>query len=154
MLPTQKPALNRLNYPMKTRILFTSLHSTIRPSGVTASIALSILTAAALQAEETPTLQPPPEAAATTRAAETEADLAGTAEVTSPPEVAAAAQAQPSIYDKIWGYTQWYKNDENNIIQSFAFTGRFQADYANIDADQGNYEEWNIRRFRLGAKAT
>jgi len=63
------------------------------------------------------------------------------------------AEKKPSIYDNIWKYTRWYETDENPVIQSFVLSGRFQVDYANVDADQGNHHEWNIRRFRLGAKA-
>ena len=59
----------------------------------------------------------------------------------------------PSIYDNIWKYTRWYENEENPAVQSFALSGRFQLDYARVDADQGDHDEWNIRRFRFGAKA-
>jgi phosphate-selective porin OprO/OprP len=71
----------------------------------------------------------------------------------------AAAQSAPSrektksIYDDIWKYTRWYHNDDNPVLQNLAFSGRFQLDYAHVDADEGNHGEWNIRRFRLGAKA-
>jgi phosphate-selective porin OprO/OprP len=63
------------------------------------------------------------------------------------------AEKKPSIYDEIWKYTRWYENEENPIIQNFVLSGRFQLDYANVDADQGDHDEWNIRRFRFGAKA-
>lgn len=65
----------------------------------------------------------------------------------------APAKPEPSVYDKIWKYAEWYRNDDNKVIQSFTFTGRFQLDYALVDADQGDDDEWNVRRFRLGAKA-
>jgi phosphate-selective porin OprO and OprP len=68
-------------------------------------------------------------------------------------EPGAPAQPAPSLYDKIWSYAEWYQNDDNPVIQSFQFTGRFQLDYAIADSDQGHHDEWNIRRFRLGAKA-
>jgi phosphate-selective porin OprO/OprP len=58
-----------------------------------------------------------------------------------------------SIYDEIWRYTRWYDNEENPVIQSFVLSGRFQLDYADVDADEGSHHEWNIRRFRIGAKA-
>ena len=69
--------------------------------------------------------------------------------------VLAADQAatKPTAYDEIWNYAKWYKNDENPYLQSFDFTGRFQVDYNYIDADQGENDEWNVRRLRLGAKA-
>jgi phosphate-selective porin OprO/OprP len=62
-------------------------------------------------------------------------------------------EKKPSIYDSIWKYTRWYDNEDNPVIQSLALSGRFQVDYANVDADQGNHDEWNIRRFRFGARA-
>jgi hypothetical protein len=61
-----------------------------------------------------------------------------------------ALEPAPSIYDKIWRYAEWYNDKDNPLIQSFRFTGRFQLDYALVEADQGNHDEWNIRRFRLG----
>ncbi|MEW6160298.1 MAG: porin [Verrucomicrobiota bacterium] len=63
------------------------------------------------------------------------------------------AASEPSVYEQIWSYADWYKNKDNPIIQRFSFTGRFQLDYALVHADQGDHEEWNIRRFRMGAKA-
>ena len=59
----------------------------------------------------------------------------------------------PSTFDDIWKFANWYENDDNAVIQSLQFSGRFQLDYAAVDADQGHHTEWNIRRFRFGAKA-
>jgi phosphate-selective porin OprO and OprP len=64
-----------------------------------------------------------------------------------------APKPDPSIFDKIWSYTDLYKNEKNPVVQRVQFTGRFQLDYALVDADQGDHDEWNIRRFRMGAKA-
>ncbi|MCL4785920.1 MAG: hypothetical protein KJ070_03880 [Verrucomicrobia bacterium] len=58
----------------------------------------------------------------------------------------------PSIYDRIWSNTEWYKNEDNPIIQNLRFTGRFQLDYAVLDHD--DFDDLHIRRFRLGGKAT
>lgn len=66
---------------------------------------------------------------------------------------AADAEREASVYDKVWSYAEWFRNDANPVIQSFQFTGRFQLDHAVGDPHQGHHEEWNIRRFRLGAKA-
>jgi phosphate-selective porin OprO/OprP len=59
-----------------------------------------------------------------------------------------------SIYDKIWKFTNWYRDDSNPIVQRVLFSGRFQQDYAAVDADQGTLSEWNVRRLRLGARVT
>jgi phosphate-selective porin OprO and OprP len=82
------------------------------------------------------------------------------AEAPAPPapvEKTAAAPAkvasEPSVFDKIWKNADIYSDEKNPVIQSFKFTGRFQLDHAWVDADEGEHDEWNIRRFRLGAKA-
>jgi phosphate-selective porin OprO/OprP len=56
-----------------------------------------------------------------------------------------------ALWDKVWGYTELYKNPENKWIQSLNFTGRFQADYAWVGPT--DYDTLEIRRFRLGLKA-
>ena len=66
-----------------------------------------------------------------------------------------AAKPEPSTYDKIWTrFTQWYKNDSNPIVQQVLFTGRFHYDFATIDAEQGDLDEWNVRRVRFGPRVT
>jgi phosphate-selective porin OprO/OprP len=64
---------------------------------------------------------------------------------------AAPAEKNPSVYDKIWKFAEWYNNDENPTLQSIFFSGRFQYEYSTLDADQGANSEWNVRRLRLGA---
>lgn len=80
--------------------------------------------------------------------------VAGTPPLPIEPEKAAPAASTmpPSIYDRIWSYTEWYKNEDNPIIQNLRFTGRFQLDYAVLDHD--DFDDLHIRRFRLGGKAT
>ena len=62
----------------------------------------------------------------------------------------AAAQ---STYDDIWKFAEWYQNDQNETVQSVLFSGRFQYEFAAVNADQGTHQEWNIRRMRLGVKS-
>lgn len=64
------------------------------------------------------------------------------------------ADKRRSTYDKIWKFAEWYKDDTNPVVQSVLFSGRYQYEYASIDADQGNLGEWNVRRMRLGPKMT
>ena len=67
----------------------------------------------------------------------------------------AADKKQPSIYDKVWGrFTNWYDNKENPVVQRVVFTGRYHQDFAVVDADQGETDEWNVRRVRLGPRIT
>ncbi len=60
----------------------------------------------------------------------------------------------PSIYDRIWRFAEWYRNDDNPVVQRVLFSGRFQQDYALVDADQGDHDEWNVRRLRMGGRIT
>ena len=60
-----------------------------------------------------------------------------------------------STYDKVWRqFTEWYVNDSNPVVQKVLFSGRFQHDFAAIDADQGDLDEWNVRRMRFGPRVT
>jgi phosphate-selective porin OprO/OprP len=65
-----------------------------------------------------------------------------------------AAEKTPSTFDRIWRFTEWYRNDQNPVIQRFVFSGRYQHEYATLDADQGDHSEWNVRRMRLGPRVT
>src|SRR5688572_6349031 len=77
------------------------------------------------------------------------------------PSISLAQEAQkpatppPSTYDKIWGaFTNWYDDKENPVIQRVVFSGRFQHDFAIVEADQGDHQESNIRRLRFGPRIT
>jgi phosphate-selective porin OprO/OprP len=60
----------------------------------------------------------------------------------------------PSGYDRIWKFAEWYRNDANPVVQSVLFSGRYQHEYAALDADEGTLSEWNVRRMRLGPRLT
>ena len=60
----------------------------------------------------------------------------------------------PSTYDKIWKFSNWYESESNPIVQKILFTGRYQQDFASVGADQGDMNEWNVRRLRLGQRIT
>ena len=66
----------------------------------------------------------------------------------------ALAQETSTAYDKVWRFANWYSDNSNPVVQKVLFTGRFQEDFASIGADQGNVDEWNVRRLRLGPKVT
>jgi phosphate-selective porin OprO/OprP len=76
------------------------------------------------------------------------------------PAAAQAAQAPgggekgPSTYDRIWRFAEWYENDSNPVVQRVLFSGRFQHEFAAIDSDEGDMDEWNVRRMRLGPRVT
>ncbi len=79
---------------------------------------------------------------------------------TPAPPAATAAQTsggnpkEPSTYDKIWRFANWYDNDSNPVVQRVLFSGRYQHDFASLDASQGDLDEWNVRRLRLGPRLT
>lgn len=58
-----------------------------------------------------------------------------------------------STYDDLWEFAEWYRNDQNEAVQSVLFSGRVQYEFAAVDADQGTHDEWNVRRMRLGVKS-
>jgi phosphate-selective porin OprO and OprP len=74
--------------------------------------------------------------------------------------VTAAAQTAPannprSPYDKTWArFTEWYVDDTNPVVQRVLLSGRFHYDFAQIDSDQGDHDEWNVRRLRIGPRIT
>ncbi|MEQ1761085.1 MAG: porin [Vicinamibacterales bacterium] len=81
-----------------------------------------------------------------------EAQSAGTS---APPSTAAAVTApEPSIYDRVWRFAEWYRDGSNPVVQRVLFTGRYQQDFAVVGADQGDLNEWNVRRLRLGPRVT
>lgn len=66
-----------------------------------------------------------------------------------------AAKPEPSAYDRIWrDFTEWYAEDSNPLVQRVLLSGRFHYDFAAIDSDQGNLDEWNVRRLRIGPRIT
>ena len=65
------------------------------------------------------------------------------------------AAPAPSRYDRMWArFTQWYTSDTNPVVQQVMFSGRYQHEFAAIDADEGHLDEWNVRRMRLGSRVT
>ena len=60
----------------------------------------------------------------------------------------------PTGYDQIWAFTDLYEDNANRTVQKVVFTGRYQHDFARLDANQGRLDEWNVRRMRLGSKVT
>jgi phosphate-selective porin OprO/OprP len=65
-----------------------------------------------------------------------------------------AGESEPSVYDRIWKFAEWYESDTNPVVQRVLFSGRFQMEYATLDADEGRHDEWNIRRMRFGPRVT
>lgn len=68
------------------------------------------------------------------------------------PATEAVAPKEESIYDKIWSKTVLYKDKNNPSIQEIALSGRAQFDYFNVSSDQGDDDDWEVRRLRSGIK--
>ena len=69
--------------------------------------------------------------------------------------LSAAAQTanEPSPWDTAWrNFSQWYADDTNPFVQSVVFSGRYQHDFLVLNADQGDHNEQNVRRLRLGPR--
>ena len=65
-----------------------------------------------------------------------------------------AEKKEPSVYDKIWRFATWYDSKENDVVQRVLFSGRFHYEFADVNADQGEVSEWNVRRMRFGPRIT
>jgi phosphate-selective porin OprO/OprP len=66
---------------------------------------------------------------------------------------ALAAQDSPSSYDDLWRRAELYVDEDNPRIQSVLLSGRFQYEYSTVHDRDLTYDEWNVRRTRLGLKA-
>jgi phosphate-selective porin OprO and OprP len=67
----------------------------------------------------------------------------------------AAAKEASSAYDTLWrSFTEVYADSSNPVVQRVALSGRFHYDFATIDSDQGDRDESNIRRLRIGPRVT
>jgi phosphate-selective porin OprO/OprP len=82
------------------------------------------------------------------------APAAAPAQTTSPAIAEGQSEGQ-STYDRIWQqFTVLYDSKTNSVVQRVLFTGRFQHEFVDIDADQGDHDEWNTRRLRVGPRVT
>lgn len=68
------------------------------------------------------------------------------------PQSSAADDASPSTFDRIWRFAELYRNDGNRVVQRVQLSGRYQHDFALVDAEQGKHDEWNVRRMRIGPR--
>lgn len=64
------------------------------------------------------------------------------------------AEKTPATFDRVWKFAEWYNDSSNPVVQRIQFSGRYQHEFATVDADPGDHSEWNIRRMRLGPRVT
>ena len=62
----------------------------------------------------------------------------------------ANSAGESSAYERTWSRAELYKDAGNPAIQSVAFTGRYQLDYAFVR--RNDFEELATRRWRMGTK--
>ena len=67
-------------------------------------------------------------------------------------QVTTGPEKEPSTYDKIWDHFTIYDNRSNPVVQRIQLSGRFQHEFASLDSDQGDLDEWNTRRLRVGPR--
>src|SRR5688572_8939761 len=60
---------------------------------------------------------------------------------------------EKGIYERIWERLRLYENDENSILQALSVVGRYQGQYWSFNSNQGSDNDWENRRFFLGAEA-
>ncbi|PQJ28624.1 hypothetical protein BSZ32_08985 [Rubritalea profundi] len=56
-------------------------------------------------------------------------------------------------FEEIWSLATLYGNEGNPILQKFAISGRFHADYSHLESNQGDYSDFDARRLRIGFKS-
>ena len=78
----------------------------------------------------------------------------------APPDSALPAEvddqrrdAVTRLFDRIWSYATLYENPDNAVLQKLALSGRFQVDFPVYDSNRGNYDDPQVRRFRVGGKS-
>lgn len=98
----------------------------------------------------TPTL-----AAAALSTAITVSAHAGTASApaaTAGKNVVTEAADSATWMDRIWDLGTLYKSDDG-FLNELSLTGRYHGQFWNADADDGDNNDWDNRRFRLGTRA-
>jgi len=74
-------------------------------------------------------------------------------EFTADKAPAAKKEDGKSAFDQLWGHATLYKNDSNPFIQEVKLRGRYQGQYAWVNSDQGDFDDWESRRSRFGFDA-
>ena len=75
----------------------------------------------------------------------------------SPAAARAVDQPKPiqekTAYERIRDLLTFYHDETNPILEALSVVGRYQGQYASVDADQGHHDRWENRRFFFGAEA-
>jgi phosphate-selective porin OprO/OprP len=55
--------------------------------------------------------------------------------------------------ERVWEAFRLYDDEENSVLQEFSIIGRYHGQYWVVNAEQGNADGWENRRFYAGAEA-
>jgi len=61
-----------------------------------------------------------------------------------------SADKAPAVFESIWGAARLYANEDNPVIQSCSWVGRYHGQYWNISSEGSRQEDWENRRFYAG----
>jgi len=69
------------------------------------------------------------------------------------PTALSSRAPEKDLFDRVWNAAKLYENEDNSVIQAFSIIGRYHGQYSSVNADQGNADGWENRRFYAGAEA-
>ena len=62
------------------------------------------------------------------------------------------AEAKDSLLN-LWDIPQLYSDSESSLLNDLKLVGRYQWQYGDVNFDEGDYSDSEVRRFRLGTEA-
>jgi phosphate-selective porin OprO/OprP len=81
--------------------------------------------------------------------------LASSSPLTAGPlDPVTSEQTEASLCGQLWRIPVIYSDKDNAFLQEFRFTGRLHLDTYNLNSDLGHDQDWIVRRWRMGFKAT
>src|SRR5262245_1728824 len=60
---------------------------------------------------------------------------------------------EKGLYERLWEASRLYENEDNSVLQALSIIGRYNGQYWSVNADHGNADGWENRRFYVGAEA-
>lgn len=61
--------------------------------------------------------------------------------------------AETAAFDRLWNLAVLYRDDANPLLEEFKLRGRYHGQYHWVESDQGDSNDWEDRRSRLGFDA-
>ena len=58
-----------------------------------------------------------------------------------------------SSLEDLWDIPQLYSDSDSSLINDLKLVGRYQWQYGDVNFDEGDYSDSEVRRFRLGTEA-